>query len=362
MSSQHSRLDDTSKFLQLTGLLLLASALFAQDSAEALLRDGHFKRGRVAVEAKLKSNPNDPEALWLTSRIKQVYGDLDAAQQFAEKAVAGNPKDARYHLRLAEIAGDKASRVSMLRAISLGRTFKKELDASMALDPKNPDALTYLMRFHLEAPGILGGDKNKARAIPDEIVKVDPVKGYFAKVILARHDKQDEAVEGFYRKAVEAKPDSIPARLALAGLLAGPKSNRFAEAEAHAREAVKINPSSAGGHGALAGLLAAQEKWADLDAALALAEKSVPDNLVPYYRAGNVCLGRGKELPRAEGYFRKYLTQENEAASPTHADAHWRLGLVFEKQGKKAEAIAELQAALKLDPNSNAKQDLKRLK
>jgi hypothetical protein len=35
---------------------------------------------------------------------------------------------------------------------------------------------------------------------------------------------------------------------------------------------------------------------------------------------------------------------------------------VFEKQGRKAEAIAELQTAVKIDANSPAKQDLKRLK
>ncbi len=374
--SAASRLDSNSNFLQphsaparctnmrmrLIPFLLLTTALYSQDPSDALLRDGHYKRARVAVEARFKASPNDAETLWLMSRVKQLFGDLDAAQQFAEKAIAANPKDARFHLRLAEVVGDKAERAGMLSKISLARSFKKELDASLALDPKNPDALTYLLRYSFEAPGIVGGDKTRARAIPDEILQVDPVKGYFAKVIIARYDKQTAGFEELYRKAVEARPTSAPARLALAGILSGANSTRMPEAESHAREAVNIDTTRIGGHNALASILAAQEKWNDLDAAIAKAEKDVPDNLTPYYRAANVCLGRGKDLPRAERYFRKYLTQEIEPGSPKHADAHWRLGLVLEKLGKKADAVAELQTAVKLDSNSPAKQDLKRLK
>jgi tetratricopeptide (TPR) repeat protein len=110
------------------------------------------------------------------------------------------------------------------------------------------------------------------------------------------------------------------------------------------------------------GLRAFWEKWSELEATLAASEKNVPDNLVCYYRAANTLLNIGKELTRAEGYFRKYLTQEPEPNAASHAATHWRLGLVLEKQGRKADAMAELQTALKMDPNSPAKADLKRLK
>lgn len=69
------------------------------------------------------------------------------------------------------------------------------------------------------------------------------------------------------------------------------------------------------------------------------------------------------DLPRAERYLRKYLTQEAEAESPSHAAARWRLGLVLEQPGRKAEAISEIEAAVKAEPSIEpAKKDLKRLK
>jgi len=106
-----------------------------------------------------------------------------------------------------------------------------------------------------------------------------------------------------------------------------------------------------------------QDQWAEVDATLAQAEKAVPDNFAPHYRAANNCLARKVELPRAERYFRKYLTIEPEPGSASHATAHWRLGLALEQQGRKAEAITEVQAAVQLDPKlEDAKKDLKRLR
>jgi len=100
-----------------------------------------------------------------------------------------------------------------------------------------------------------------------------------------------------------------------------------------------------------------------LDAILAQAEKNVPDNLSPYYQAGRLLLNPGSDLPRAENYFRKYLTQEPEPGAPQHAHAYWRLGLALEKQGRKPEAINALETAVRLKPDlAEAKKDLKRLK
>src|SRR5262249_54500279 len=74
-------------------------------------------------------------------------------------------------------------------------------------------------------------------------------------------------------------------------------------------------------------------------------------------------LTKDKDLPRAERYFRKYLSQEPEGQTPSLAAAHWRLGLVLEKQGRKPEAITEMETALRLQPSfAPAKKDLQRLR
>jgi tetratricopeptide (TPR) repeat protein len=133
--------------------------------------------------------------------------------------------------------------------------------------------------------------------------------------------------------------------------------------EKHAREALKLEPGRTGGYGGQAVVFARQKRWPELDAILAQAEKNVPDNFAPFYSTGNVLLADGSDLPRAEKYFRKYLTIEPEPTSATHADAHWRLALVLEKMNRKPEAIQELEKTLQLNPNhEGAKKDLKRLR
>src|SRR5262249_47001803 len=137
---------------------------------------------------------------------------------------------------------------------------------------------------------------------------------------------------------------------------------RFELAEKEGLAAKKVDPDRVSAYSILAGIYAATDRWSDLDAVLAEAEARIPDNLSPYLRAAGSLTGTGKDLARAERYARQYLRREPEPRASSHAVAHWRLGLVLEKQGKKADAISELKTATKLDPTfEQARKDLKRL-
>lgn len=125
---------------------------------------------------------------------------------------------------------------------------------------------------------------------------------------------------------------------------------------------MQLDAGQIGAQGILGRVYAIQERWSDLEQILATAEKNVPDDLRPYYEAAQALLELGKELPRAEGYAKKYLSQEPEGEEPDSADAHRLLGLLLEKEGRSSEARTEIQTALRLRPNFKAaKEDLKRL-
>ena len=329
----------------------------AQPGGQDLIDGGHFKRLRALVATR---NVTDPETLFLTAAVKHIWGDLDAAERLAEQAVAADPGNPRYHFRLAMIEGEKAQKASVIHQLGLARRFKKEAETALALDPNYVRALQNMIDFYMQAPGVVGGDKAKAHAIADRLRKIDPAEGYRAQVTLARYDKQEDRIEELLRKAVEVRPASYDVRMALGDWCTNHK--KFDEAAGHASEAVRLHPDRAAPYGLLAVALVQQDKWTDLDAALVQSEKADPDNLIPYFRAANNCLARKVELPRAERYLRKYLRQEPEPRTPSLAGAHWRLGLVLEQQGRKPEAIAELQQAVRLDANSQATADLKRLK
>jgi tetratricopeptide (TPR) repeat protein len=194
----------------------------------------------------------------------------------------------------------------------------------------------------------------------DEIMKIDTASGYIAKARLAREKNDTAAIEGLYLKAVEADPKNVDARTALMNLYS--TQQKFEACEKQARELVTLHPDRIIGYLGLATAYAGLGRWPDLDALLAEAERRVPDDLGPYMRAAFPLLNAGKDLPRAERYYRKYLSQEPEPSGATHAMAHWRLGLTLEKMGKRQDAVASLRTAVKLDPNlEGARKDLKRL-
>jgi tetratricopeptide (TPR) repeat protein len=348
----------------LVGLLFNTALAAAQPihaaSPQSLIEKGHFLQARAIIEERYRTNPKNPETLWLMSWIRQEFHDLKASLDFAEKALAVDPKNALYHLRVASAAGESAEKANYLKKFTLGRRFKKEVDATLQFDPNNIEALHMLMEYYLQAPSIMGGDKGKARAIPDRIMRIDPVQGCFAQIRLAGYDKQQNRIESLHLKAVELRPESYDAHRSLAGYYNG--AMKFAIAEKHAREAIHIDPNQVSAHIILAQTLVEQKKWTELDLALREAEKAIPDNKTPYYAAVALSCWRNYELQNAELYIRKYLGQEPEPNMAYHPNAHRILGHILYKAGRKNEGIAELKLAAQLDPNSPAKEELKTLK
>ncbi|HKD82261.1 MAG TPA: tetratricopeptide repeat protein [Candidatus Angelobacter sp.] len=350
--------------LLLVSLAFLTFALAADNSPQALLEAGHWKRLRQIVEP-LAVNPKDAQAAYLLSCAKTAFGDLDSALELAQRAVSLEPGNSEYHLQLAVAYGRKANKASFLKAMNLGGQYKSELKKAVELDAKNVDALWELMEFYWHAPGIAGGDQKKARAMADDIMRINAAKGYLALADLAQlaQNKQQADIEDYYRKAALADPKSYEVQLRLAHFYSSDKQRNYELAEKHAQQAITLDPDRTGGYRTMAAIRVEQERWQDLDLVLHNAEARVPDDLSPYFQAGLETLLAGKDPSRAERYLRKYLTQEPEDYAPHLSRAHWRLGQALEKQGRKAEAVAELESALRLEPDfEEAKKDLKRLK
>ena len=347
-------------------LCLLAFPLRAESPGADLAEHGHWKRLKAMIEPRAAANPNDAEAQWLLSRVRMAWRDADGALAPAEKAVALDPKNAEYRWQLAQVVGEQASSASVFKQLGIAKRFKREAEAVLAIDPKHTGAMTGLMEFYYRAPGIAGGDKKKAEQMPSQIMAINKVDGYIAKVrLMSRMDPPPPATqfEQAYVEAVTADPSRYEPHINLASIYASGATPRWELAEKEASIARKMEPDRTAPYSILAAVYANGERWNELDAILAEAEKKIPDNLTPYLRASSTLVNANKDLPRAERYARKYLSQEPEPTASSVAVGHWRLGLALEKQGKKTEAIAEMQTAVKMDPKfEQAQKDLKRVK
>lgn len=222
----------------------------------------------------------------------------------------------------------------MLQQLFLARRFKKEIDTAISQDPNDSQALRDLMEFYLLAPVIAGGDKDKARAVTDRIARANIAEGYLAQVRLAEFNNEPGKVEGLLRKAAESQPGNYRARIALASYyLSAHRNYDLALAEQHAAEAVTIGPGRVEGYAILSAVSAARSNWIEMEALLARAEKAVPDDLTPDYRAAEAILVSGRDLPRAEPLLRKYLAATPKGNAPTFSEAHWHLGWSWKRRG-----------------------------
>lgn len=333
---------------------------------EALIKAGHWKRARAQVEPLYKAHPNDAELNYLMSEIDDAFGDLGDARSLAEKAVALKANESHYHRQLAEVDGETAETASLFAKGGWAKKFKSEAETAAALDPKNLDARFDLLEYDLQAPRLMGGGKDKAAAMAQEIARIDPAQGDIAQARLAQDRKDAAAQESWLLKAAAVQPYDHEILAAVANFYLQPPQRNLPLAEMYARKAVAADSGRSDGYTLLAITLASEARWNDLESALSQADTKIPDDRSPLYRAGVAILTPAdppsEELRRAETYFRKYLDAEPEGGEPPLAAAHWRLAEVLEKEGRKSEALRELRTALRLKPDlEGAQKDFKRL-
>ncbi len=355
--------------------VLTFSAFAADPDAESLMRNGHWKRAREATEARYRTHPNDARDAYLLARVRRAFESFAEEVTFAEMAVRLDPKTSAYHRELGLAYLHQVENLSMLKAIGLMRKCRAELDAALAIAPNDPDNLFEKIDFLLQAPGIAGGDKKKAVEVAHGLVKIDPARGYLALARCAWKQKDFGKLEALYRKATEVNPHSYEAQVALAGLYLGnpvvPEDSgsrsraNFALAEQHALAALDLNADRIDAYRILVDALVSQRRFDDTARTLARSEEAVPDDLSPYVTAARAMLREGVQLAKAESCLRKYLaqTKEPEAGAPLLAGAHRSLAMLYEKEGRQADARSELETALRLKPDFEAaRRDLKRLK
>ncbi|HVQ24043.1 MAG TPA: tetratricopeptide repeat protein [Planctomycetota bacterium] len=332
------------------------------DEAKALYDHGLYRKSAAECEKRLAANPKDAPAGALLSRIRAMQGDKSAAMKLAEAAAAADAKSAEAQFALAQAYGREAREASVLRQPGLAGKMKKACEAALAIEPNHVDALDLASDFYRFAPGIMGGDKKKSVEYVDRMVKLDPVEGWIKRAEVASDDKDTVRAAESYRKAHEADPASARAAVALGAWLA-PSYRDPAMSEKLALAAIQAEPWRSGGWQLLAVLYAYQERWPELEDVLKRSEAAEPSHLSPWYQAGRQLIVSGKDPARAEGYLRHYLSREPEIGASSWAAARWRLGQALEKQGKKSEAVSEMETAVKLDPKlTDAKKDLKRLR
>jgi tetratricopeptide (TPR) repeat protein len=274
---------------------------------------GNYSAAASTLTNAVARNSNDAEAQFWLARTYYEQKDFDNAVTHAERAVQIDPKNSLYHMWLGRSYGEQADRE---RSFSIARKVKKEFEEAVRLDPSNLDARRDLEEFEIQAPWVVGGNKDDAHAQAVAIAAVDPVKGHLA---MAEYDsealKKNDLAENEYRQILESKTDRVDAYFEIAKFYRD------------------------------------LGKGAEMEPALQAAEKLKPgDPRIGFYRAIQRIL-TGTQASSAEPLLKAYIANTPARSDwPSHASARDWLGRLYEQEGKRQQAAEQYRAALELDP------------
>ncbi|HKC25294.1 MAG TPA: tetratricopeptide repeat protein [Thermoanaerobaculia bacterium] len=241
-------------------------------------------------------------------------GDVAHAVEAAERAARAEPSSSEAHHWLGKAYGLAAKEASLVTQLSFAKKCRAELARAVELDPANLAAALDLVRYYARAPRLLGGGRDKARALASEIEERNRARGTLALGVILESEKNPIGAERAYRVALAADPKDDEVLSALADLLTSQK-----------------RPEAA------------------YDVCRAAAERS-PEDPRPWFEIGLLSARTGREIPRGLAALERFVALPSAGEGPDLADGRYRRGELLALAGDVDGARAELAQALALEP------------
>lgn len=269
----------------------------------------------------------DPAGLYNAGRAAFRANDLEKAEAQFAAAVQAQPNNADYHYWLGLTLGRQAQQASVFKQASLAGKTRNEFERAVQLDPNHLEARSALISYYKMAPGFMGGSDEKALEQAKEIRKRDAMEGADAFATIYIFDKKLDLARKEYVDLVRANPNSAEAHFKLGSFLQG------------------FDKKYSGG-------------MQELETSLRLD----PNYMRAYVGIARVAALSNSNLPRGIEAAKKYIAYTPKDDEPPVARAHYWLGMIYEKQGKRAEAKQEYVTSLRLQPkNKEVEAALKRV-
>ena len=247
-------------------LLLLGSVLLANDAlniskqAEQLLQEHQFKKAAQF----LSQYQNHPDGLYYLSVVKLLTGELDDAIELAEKGLKIAQDKDRFYEWLGDLYSVKAQTSNMFSAMMTVSKIKKNWQKAIEINPNNSSAREKLFMFYLMAPGIAGGDEDKARQILDEVKTSDKLLSLLLEARWQQKEKNYKKARALFKQAVQLAPDSISVLYEAAQFYL--RQSQLSEARKLAEKIITAKPERFTGYDLLGDIFTQKDQ---LDSALA---------------------------------------------------------------------------------------------
>lgn len=286
----------------------------------------------VALLSGAPALANDAESMYQQALAALAANDSGQALRLMERVVRAERDNAQYHymLGLAEAAhiGERGA-IGAARAAS---RMRRAWERAVELDPGHMDARFSLLTFYAQAPGIVGGGRDKADAELAHITELDAVQGHRAKALLLMVDATVARVGNEPEEARRLNAEAVAEYGRAADLSADPEQ----------RGAIRVET----------GLLCQRmEDWDCAYDAFAAAMEEDAGNMMALYQIGRTALLSETRIEDGIAALERYLEHEPVDNEPTIAWAHTRLGQIHLLQEDTGRAREQFLLALELEPD-----------
>lgn len=258
--------------------------------------------------------------------------DWDEALDLAEDLVEDFPESSMAHYLLASALRVKMLAVSRVRSMfSLG-DYKEALATAIKLDPNNLDARAEEIGFYMRAPGVAGGDIEKAAQLIVALKEVNKIKGLEMEAQLAAVNEDQEKTAEILKELIALKPNNPNALMQLAVMAM--QTSDYLKADEYL---LKITGEEDAGWPLMAQYQRAKAR------VLAKQDSDTAIDLLQSYKE-------------------KLSSISSEINLPDESAVFWRMALAYENKGKVNKAVELLKKSVDLnDDFEPAQDDLDRL-
>lgn len=257
----------------------------------------------------------EAQALLEQGETKDAIKRLEAARDNA-------PDDFSLCQTLVDAYNTRIDEVNMFKKRGLAKTMLRTMEACYALNSSDETAQLNLIMFHMNAPGIVGGDKDVARQLVEAIAQEDPIRGTLLKARVAIQDENFDEALSFVKTVLSQSADNMEA-LNIAGLIMLRQKN-FADAMKYFDQCVSIDPS----------------------------------HFDCLYQIGKTAQLSERDTEKGIQAFQAFIENGHEDAEYL-AHANYRLALLFIRNGNSSAARSHLEKSIELADLKIAKKRLK---
>lgn len=316
-------------WLSVIGMSLFVMQVFANQEAwtgiDTLLKDGEFEQAKVLIEAL--DEDDQGRKLFYQGRVALSEGEEKQAIKLIKRSVKQDAENADYHAWLGMAYGARALSASIFGKASAAGNSKKSFIRALEFNPDNTTALSGLSTFYAQAPGIMGGDNDKALALAQHFLTVDFDGGSGA--LIQAHFARDEFTEAF--QVVDNWIEN------------GVRKDRAYTS--------KLS------------LYARDEEWDQCFSVLDDWARDFSSNSRYLYLTGAIAVLSESRLEQGKLALQQYLTQTDADEDFSPERTHYRLGQTHAMLGEYDAARSAYETALTFEPEfEEAKEALKKIR